>query len=612
MGGKRKEAMKRESKTSKAIPAVLLVVVVIAVSNWAFAQGGSISGSVQDLSNNQGIQGVTITVKDASTSALAGTTTTDASGNYSVGISSLGDYTLLASKPGYDNMSASDVIELSDTTPNRTVSIYMSQKAWLKYTPKVPKPVLSWETGAGKSYLIPALEIPGFILALNGFDRLVFGNEVEGGKKVYSTNLSTFWDHVVHGPWEFDEGALKVNQLNHLYSGSIYYGFARSAGLSFWESSVYTFVGSFLWETAGETTPPSVNDQVASGIAGSFFGEPLFRMASLLIEGGGGEPRFWRELGAAVLSPPTGLNRLVFGDRFKTVFPSHDPPVFQRLRLGASVNAHLSDRSGSSTINRTEASADYSMSYGLPGKSDYSYTRPFDYFHLELNAVSSAKNPLDTFITRGLLLGKKYEAGNAYRGVWGLYGNYDYISPPSFRLWSTAASLGTTAQWWLAPAVALQGTALGGIGYGAAGNVAGIGERDYHYGAAGQGLLALRLILGDVAMLDATGHQYYISGLGSTETRGSETIGRLNVGLTVRIYGHHAFGIQYIASSRNAHYPDRADSHQTVGTFGLVYTLLSDTRFGVVEWRDVGSRSAGKKDSRHVGVGSGSTSWYLE
>jgi hypothetical protein len=233
MGGKRKEAMKRESKTSKAIPAVLLVVVVIAVSNWAFAQGGSISGSVQDLSNNQGIQGVTITVKDASTSALAGTTTTDASGNYSVGISSLGDYTLLASKPGYDNMSASDVIELSDTTPNRTVSIYMSQKAWLKYTPKVPKPVLSWETGAGKSYLIPALEIPGFILALNGFDRLVFGNEVEGGKKVYSTNLSTFWDHVVHGPWEFDEGALKVNQLNHLYSGSIYYGFARSAGLTF-------------------------------------------------------------------------------------------------------------------------------------------------------------------------------------------------------------------------------------------------------------------------------------------------------------------------------------------------------------------------------------------
>jgi len=590
MGGKRKEAMRRASKTSKAIPAVLLVAVVIAVSNWAFAQGGSISGSVKDLSSNQGIQGVTITVKDASASALGGTTTTDASGNYSVDISSLGDYTLLASKPGYDNVSAPEVIELSDTTPNRTVSIYMSQKAWLKYRPKAPRPVLSWETGVGKSYLIPALEIPGFILALNGFDRLVYGNDVYEGKKVYSTNLSTFWDHVVHGPWEFDEGAFEVSQLAHVYSGTIYYGFARSAGLNFWESSAYTFVGSFLWETAGETMPPSVNDQVVSGIAGSFFGEVLFRMASLLLEGGGGEPGFWRELGAAVLSPPTGFNRLVFGDRFKAVFPSHDPALFQRLRLGASVNTHLSNRGGSSTINRTEATADYSMSYGLPGKPNYSYTRPFDYFHFEVTAVSSPKNPIENFITRGLLLGKKYEAGNAYRGVWGLYGSYDYISPPSFRLWITAASLGTTAQWWLAPAVALQGTALGGIGYGAVGTVAGIGQHDYHYGAAGQGLLALRLILDDVAMLDATGYQYYISDLGSTETRGRETIDRLNVGLTVRIYGHHGLGIQYTASSRNANYPDRANSRQTEGTFSLVYTLLSDTRFGVVEWRDVGSR----------------------
>ena len=102
--------MKRASKTSKAIPAVLLAVVAIAVTSWAFAQGGSISGSVKDLSSKQGIEGVTITVTDASTSALAGTTTTDGLGNYSVDIQSLGDYTLLASKPGYDNVSAPEVI----------------------------------------------------------------------------------------------------------------------------------------------------------------------------------------------------------------------------------------------------------------------------------------------------------------------------------------------------------------------------------------------------------------------------------------------------------------------------------------------------------------------
>ena len=33
-----------------------------------------------------------------------------------------------------------------------------------------PKPVLSWDTETGKSYLIPALEIPTFILLLNGLE----------------------------------------------------------------------------------------------------------------------------------------------------------------------------------------------------------------------------------------------------------------------------------------------------------------------------------------------------------------------------------------------------------------------------------------------------------
>lgn len=158
-------------------------------------------------------------------------------------------------------------------------------------TSEAPKQIMSWETGAGKSYLIPALEIPAFILLLNGVDRLVHPNDVEQGKKVYDTNLSTFWDHVVHGPWGFDQDNFAMNQLLHPYQGSVYYGLARSAGLSYWESSAYTFAGSFLWETAGETTSPSFNDQIASGIAGSFLGEPLFRMASLVLEGDGGKPR---------------------------------------------------------------------------------------------------------------------------------------------------------------------------------------------------------------------------------------------------------------------------------------------------------------------------------
>ena len=581
--------MKRARKTFKAIFTVLLVGVVISASSWAFAQGGGISGSVKDLSNNQGIDGVIITVKDVSTGTLAATGNTDALGNYFVSIPSLGNYTLLASKPGYDNMTVPDVIELSDVTPNRTVNISMDGKAWLKEMKEKPgetSPDLFWEKGKGKSYLIPALEIPAFLILLNVYDRFAYSNSIESdGKKTYDTNLSTFWDHLVHEPWGIDTDSFAMNQFGHPYQGSIYQGFARSAGLNYWESLLYTNLGSFLWEMGGETTNPSINDQIASGIGGSFFGEALFRMASLVLEGDGSKPGFWRELGATSLSPPTGINRFSFGDRFKPVFPSHDPATFWRLQLGISQNTDMSDQGGSETIKQNEVSADFSMAYGLPGKSDYSYTRPFDYFHFEFTSLGNADNPFDNVMIRGLLLGKKYEAGSAYRGIWGLYGGYDYISPHIFRISSTSVSLGTTFQWWLSRAVALQGSALGGIGYAAAGNVTQVGERDYHYGVAPQGLLALRLILGDRAMFDLTGRAYYVTGMGGGDPGGSETIDRLNMGFTVRIYGRHALGIQYITSIRDAQYPDRADSHQTTGTVSLVYTLLGGDGFGAVEWR---------------------------
>ena len=56
----------------KTIIAMFFMIGLIAVSSWAFAQGGFISGSVKDLLNNQGIEGVIITVKDANIRYVGG------------------------------------------------------------------------------------------------------------------------------------------------------------------------------------------------------------------------------------------------------------------------------------------------------------------------------------------------------------------------------------------------------------------------------------------------------------------------------------------------------------------------------------------------------------
>jgi hypothetical protein len=86
--------MQGARKTFKAILVVLQAGLVIAVSSWALAQGGGISGSVKDPLKNQGIQGVIIPVKDGNTEPLAETGTTDPLGNYSVAIPALGNSAL--------------------------------------------------------------------------------------------------------------------------------------------------------------------------------------------------------------------------------------------------------------------------------------------------------------------------------------------------------------------------------------------------------------------------------------------------------------------------------------------------------------------------------------
>jgi hypothetical protein len=189
-------------------------------------------------------------------------------------------------------------------------------------------------------------------------------------------------------------------------------------------------------------------------------------------------------------------------------------------------------------------------------------------------------------MSRGLLAGTACAAGDTYRGVWGLYGTYDYISPEIFRVSSTALSLGTTGEWRLSRVVQVQGTLLGGLGYGAAGIThSSSAERDYHYGATPQGLLALRLLLGNAANLDMTMRGYYVSGVASTEHRGSERIARGDAALTVRVHGPHTITRKYVASRGDARYPDLPDRRQTIGTFSLLYGLISDTRFGAVRWR---------------------------
>jgi hypothetical protein len=193
-------------------------------------------------------------------------------------------------------------------------------------------------------------------------------------------------------------------------------------------------------------------------------------------------------------------------------------------------------------------------------------------------------------LTRGLLVGKSYEAGPDYRGVWGIYGSYDYISPQTFRVSSTALSLGTTGHWWLSRDYSLEGTAMAGVGYTAVGTANSAShdpatDRDYNYGVTPQALLALRLTHRDQFALDVTGREYFVSNVASGTSGGHDNIVRLDAALTWRLHRQQAISIRYLGNRRDASFAGSPTGTQVRNTVGIFYTLLGQDHFGGVDWR---------------------------
>ena len=429
-----------------------------------------------------------------------------------------------------------------------------------------------------RSLALPLMEIVGFDFLVNRVNRCC-----GVGREDYAVSWSSIRHNLLHSSWGEDSDPFKVNQLGHPYQGSMYYGFARSAGFDFWESSAYALAGSALWEIAGERTPPSRNDMVSTGVGGTFLGESLFRMANLVLEQGGGMSPFWRETVAAAVSPATAFNRYLQGRGPETVFGSRGAEYYSRLQLGVMGTTQNQPGNSAATVRRNEVQANFALDYGMPGKEGYRYARPFDYFAFE--ATASSANKVESVMTRGLLLGRDYKQGPDYRGIWGLYGSYDYIAPQTFRVSSTALSLGTTGQW-RGKNLVVQGTALAGLGYAAAGTInsaAAAVDRDYHYGVAPQALLAARLIFRDRSSLDLTAREYFVSNVASSRG-GHDNIARADIAYTWRLRKQQAITVKYLWNRRDASYPDIGNRGQARGTFGIFYTLLGEDHFGAVNW----------------------------
>lgn len=430
-------------------------------------------------------------------------------------------------------------------------------------------------TGAAnhKSYILPAVQIVAMDAGVNLGARLILD------PATYRVTPDSIGRNL-RGPWVIDDDPFEINQFLHPYQGAMYHGIARSNGLGYWPSAAYTFAGSALWEVAGETTPPSRNDHIASGVAGSFLGEPLFRISRLLLDRADHGPGAWRLLGSVLASPPTGINHILFGNPAGTRAPDAVPFSDIRVQFGATALITGKSRSAwSAAVNQPRLAM--SMDYGYPGNPNYRHERPFDYFRIESRVSADGMEQLST---RGLIAGADYGAATI-GGIWGLYGSYDYFAPDEFHFSTTALSFGTTLQAALSDSVVMQSSGLVGAGYAAAQSPNAAAEsnhRDYHYGVAPQAVANLRLIAGRRAALDLTAREYFVSAIGGFGTGRRELIVLTDTSLAIRLYSRHAVALTYQHARRSSNLLAMPRETYTQSAVGAFYTFLGSGGFGAV------------------------------
>lgn len=420
--------------------------------------------------------------------------------------------------------------------------------------------------------VLPALEVVGFNVLMNRVAWL-------SNKPVYGVSLDSWGDNL-RGPWWYDEDQFRTNQFAHPYQGSVYFTSARSLGRGFWESWGYALGGSTLWELFGETEPPSVNDYITTPFGGGILGEVLFRLSNRVLDDGGASPGFWHEVAATALSPATGFNRALYGNRYRPDDLNLEPFTSEvRAALG------VADQGDLKTTDRTRSvpiSVTVHLVNGIPG-SDFQVARPLDHFDatfgLTINRSALTSESYGIIMLRGLLVGARYgQAPSA--GVWGLYANYDYVAPQIFRAGSSNLGLGTTGQvdW---GALALQGHALLGVGFGSGGSSdAPVGFRDYHFGLQAVLQLESTLYLWDRARVRYTSREYFTSGRASPEPHSFEDISYGTLAVSVRLAGRHALGLEAVASRRTARYPTLPDIQSGMGSLLVYYEIHGDAGMG--------------------------------
>lgn len=413
------------------------------------------------------------------------------------------------------------------------------------------------DTPERTSHALPLVETVAFELALNGASQLA-------GRDWADISLGSIRDNLTSS-WVFDEDAFTIDQLAHPYGGAWPYLAARSSGHGFWVSSAYAFGGSLMWELLMETEPPSFNDQLTTTVGGVLLGESLHRIARALRY----RPTTLREVAASALDPVGALNRATWGRAWRDRLP---PSYYVHLGIGWEQLTRTLD-GARREADQNQLHTELVLQHGRPGDAEFRPRAPLDHFDLHAAVDISREHVVGTLDVRGLLHGTVMERGST-RGLYGLYGMYDYMNPDRVRVSAIAVGPGIATETALGDRTFLRAAGVVGIvPWGAAG---GSNEsethRDYHRGPGISEIVELELGHRRWGALRATARGWQIDGAATGD--GREFVTTQTLAARLAVTANHAIGVEGMFSLRDSRF-ELTDARDQTFELRVFYALTS-------------------------------------
>ena len=292
--------------------------------------------------------------------------------------------------------------------------------------------------------------------------------------------------------WEWDIDNFVNNQFSHPYHGSLYFNSFRSEGYSFWQSVPAPFVGSLIWEIAGEVDRPAPNDLVNTTLGGITFGEMTHRLAKRFT-------RNWRSgkkknaldmLGIAI-DPMEGFSTLLSKKRrSKNVNSLDSSKVDFELSFGD--RQYNRERDYQKKARRGEWFTRLNLAYRA---QDLELREPFSYFSVMFELGTSDSSVFNMAGIRGSLTGWQLHRSTQRHHFAVLAIVYDYYQNSAFSYGMQSFQMNLFSRFHPSPKITVQTEVGGGVislaavsddelyigvgrnyGYGSGANIDGMGR----------------------------------------------------------------------------------------------------------------------------------------